>query len=195
MYEYWVFLQVYLELKRMGFDDANSRGIRNLISEDTFRFQPGAHLHLIGDSTLYSNEEAQAVETHLYYEHRFGPNDNFCPDIFIKFIRGRTKTLILDVKYRNYDAQGCPTYESDVTDIAYHKYKQLKQRPDDNGLWIEVEGVEDIRSQIAASFIVIHILMKNISSTTVQQVEPMSMALFRWYPRDLFSIRLTLSDC
>lgn len=155
LYEYWVFLQIYMELKRMGFADADdSQGIRGIIDENTFRLKPGAHLHLSGDPTVYADEEGRTVVARLHYEHRFGPDNNFCPDIFIEFTRGRTKTLILDAKYRDYDALGCPAYESDVNDTAYHKYKQLKQRTDKDELWIEVEGVDEIRNQVAASFIV-----------------------------------------
>ena len=154
LYEYWVFLQVYLELKRMGFADADdSQDIRGLIDESTFRLRPGAYLHLIGNQEVYTYG-SKTVEARLYYEHRFGPAGNFCPDIFIKFTLDTTKTLILDVKYRDYDAPSCPSYERDVTDTAYHKYKQLKQRLGKDRLWVEVEGVEDIRAQVAASFVV-----------------------------------------
>lgn len=152
LYEYWLFVQVYEELKRMGFQDAEgSNGFRQLLDKNTFRLKEGAILTLIGDPNLYS-DQGKTVEARLYYNRRFGPTNNFRPDILVEFTLDTTKILVLDAKYRDYDAQGDLQYKKDVEETAYKKYKLL-QRKEKNS-WVDVEGVEQIRHQIAASFIV-----------------------------------------
>lgn len=162
LYEYWVFIQVYEELKRMGFKDVDgSKGILGMLDKNTFRLKEDTHLELIGDSNLYKYKD-KTVKVSIYYNHSLGPNNNFLrPDIFIEFIgkiefiENEKKILILDAKYRDYDAQGYSQYkEEDVNDTANNKYLKLQRKNNDDGSWIEIEGVEEIREQIAASFII-----------------------------------------
>lgn len=159
LYEYWVFLQVYLELKRMGFRDASdSNGLWGIIDRKSFRLRPDSCLHLIGDPNLYTYHGKEGldktVEVYLRYEHRFGPTRNFCPDVFIEFVLGSRKILILDAKYRNYQSQGDTVYEHDVEGVALRKYLRLMQQQGKDGPWRTIEGVDELRHQIAASFIV-----------------------------------------
>jgi hypothetical protein len=154
LYEYWVFLQVYVELRRMGFGDAEgSLDIQSLVDKNTFRLKPNTCLHLLGDPASYTYRE-KTVEACLFYERRFGPTDSFSPDIFIEFTLGSAKAMVMDAKYRCYDAPGCPEYEHDVTYTAYHRYKRLERYSGIDDQWIEVKGIGDLRSQIAASFVV-----------------------------------------
>lgn len=154
LYEYWVFIQIYEELKQMGFRDVDNQSIDSILDEKTFRLKSGEYLDLIGDSQIYSDNCGNTLKVRLYYECHFS---KFCPDVLIKFIRGDTqKVLILDAKYRKYDEKDCPSYEDDVQGTAYHKYKLLERRAD-NKQWVKVEDEEanySVRNIIAASFIV-----------------------------------------
>ena len=81
LYEYWVFLQVYLELKRMGFDDADdSKGFLSILDTNTFRIMPEGYLHLKGKYDLYTYRR-NTVEVKLYYEYRSrNNNEQLCFD-------------------------------------------------------------------------------------------------------------------
>lgn len=154
LYEYWVFLQVYLELRRMGFYDAKSHdGIWDVVDRKNYKLISGACVHLEADPKIYQND-GTTINARIYYEHRFGPAGNFCPDIFIEFHIGQTvHSLILDAKYRNYDQMGVDSYQRDVDETAFHKYKKLQKKNDDEN-WTDVEDVESFRQSILASFII-----------------------------------------
>jgi len=156
LYEYWVFLQVYLELRRLGFaPEPQSAGIESMIDGRSFRFCPGSRLLLIGDSEIYGFAGG-VVRVELSYEPRIGGSTGgLCPDIMVEFIYGDERfILIIDAKYRNYDAPGCWPYEADVEEVAHQKYLRLQRRSERDGPWIELEGVDALRQVIRAAFIV-----------------------------------------
>lgn len=153
LFEYWTVIQIYVELKRMGFEDApGSQGIWSILDKNSFRLRSGGCLPLRGRPGLY-RFGGRALEAHLYYEHRFGPDGDFFPDMYIAFTLNTTRILILDAKYRDYDSSP-EAYQRDLFDTAYHKYKQLRRRSGETDEWLAVEGVEEIRSQIYAAFII-----------------------------------------
>lgn len=157
LYEYWVFLQVYVELKRMGFQDApDSDGIWSIIDPTTFRLRPDSCMHLVGDPELYraTHGSDKTIDVYLRYEHRIGKKGSLCPDIFVEFIRGTTRILILDAKYRDYQRQGYATYEHDLKGVAASKYLKLMQQVGKDGEWIMMDDLDYLRKQIAASFII-----------------------------------------
>ncbi len=156
LYEYWVLLQVYQELRRLGFaPESQSAGIESMIDWRSFRFCPGSRLLLIGDSEIYGFAGG-VVRVELSYEPRIGGNTGgLCPDIMVEFIYGDNRyILIIDAKYRDYDAPGCWPYEADVEDVAHQKYLRLQRRSERDGPWIELEGVDELRQAIRAAFIV-----------------------------------------
>lgn len=159
LYEYWVFLQVYVELKRMGFQDApTSRGLWSIIDQKSFRLRSDSCLHLVGDPDLYTYRSkeglSKTIEVYLRYEHRIGLNRNLCPDVFIEFILRTKKILIIDAKYRDYQSQGYAVYKHDLEDVADRKYLQLMQQVGKDGPWVKVSDPDDLHKHIAASFII-----------------------------------------
>ena len=156
LYEYWVFLQVYLELRRMGFaPDSHTTGIKALIDRQTFRLRSGAHLLLIGDPKIYTYNDG-IVNVELSYEPRIGEDvGGLRPDIMIEFTCGTDRAiLVLDAKYRDYDNPDCWPYQTDVEDVAHQKYLLLQRQVERHGPWIELQGVDALRQAIKAAFIV-----------------------------------------
>ena len=152
LYEYWVFLQLYNELRRMGFADAPGSSLQALIDRRSFRLRSNGYVELIGDEKLYTNDAGTPLMIRLYYERRLGEEGQRCPDIYIEFSRKSTIALVLDAKYRNYRDPTSPRYETDIDEVALHKYLRLEQRRGDR--WESIAGLAEQREQIKASFIV-----------------------------------------
>ncbi|GAP40944.1 DUF2357 domain-containing protein [Flexilinea flocculi] len=154
LYEYWIFLQVYLELRKMGFNlPDGGHGIESIIDKTHFKLCSGGELRLTGDHELYGYK-GRTIEIKINYEKRIGTDESsLLPDIFLEFERFSKKILILDAKYRNYDQQGLDWYQDDIEKTAYHKYKLLETEST-AGQWTPIEGIEDLRKNIAASFII-----------------------------------------
>lgn len=141
LYEYWVLLQVYLELRRMGFIDSDpSMGIQSIIDLETLKFIPGGILRLKGDPDVY--RFSKTLEVNLFYEKELGRN-NYRPDIYIQFLGNTSRALVLDAKYRNYGLQGAEVYDDDISIATKYKEMELPYEP-------EVEYEESIE----ASFII-----------------------------------------
>lgn len=147
LYEYWVFLQVYEELLRMGFaPERSSENIENLLKRQGYCLREGNQLSLIGDADIY-NRNGNPLKVRLHYEgNLISP---LRPDVILEFTEGTKRyLLILDAKYKNYTDLGREEYKNDVVNTAYHKYKRLES----NGELIE--SMDYVRDQISASFII-----------------------------------------
>lgn len=146
LYEYWVFLQVFLELRRMGFYVLDGdEGVLSIIRKDVLKFIPGKELVLQGDPRLYTYGN-KTIRAKIYYEKTVEYNGrSHLPDVFVEFELKSTKVLIIDAKYKNYDQIKEGAYLDDLTKAALYKNSMVA---------INRKDADSNKEKVAAAFII-----------------------------------------